>query len=78
MARENFMKWGAKAILTGLIFPGLLVFVGWFYTFVSDTKAEISTLKQKQKTEYEALTNSISDIKTDVRDIRSYLMPHKK
>lgn len=85
---KSFRSWGAKAILTGIIFPAILASAGWFSAFVSSvktTQAEVEALKKVQNIQYENLTSAIIDLKnsqkeaaTDIREVRSFLLPARK
>lgn len=81
---REFLSWGAKAILTTIIFPGFLMAVGWFLSFVTTatkTQAEIEGMKELNRTQYSNIHNSLIDIKEDqksqkqdIAEIRKFLM----
>jgi len=81
---DSFLVWGARAILTTIVFPGLLMGIGWFLSFVTTatkTQAELKGMKELNQTQFETISRTLTDIKEDQRiqqedisQIKTYLM----
>lgn len=82
--QEKFRIWGAKAILTSIIFPGIMMTVGWFASFVTTstkTQAELETVKRLNAQQFSHIEKTLGEIKADQRiqnqdisDIKTFLM----
>lgn len=82
--QEKFRVWGAKAILTSIIFPGIMMAVGWFASFVTtstQTQAELDTVKRLNAQQFSHIEKTLGEIKEDQRiqnqdisDIKTFLM----
>jgi len=62
MNKKEFSKLGAEAILTGMLAPIVVGFVGWFISFVMST--------YQVKADVDNLERSIQEIKVDVKETK--------
>ena len=84
---DGFLIWGARAILTTIVFPGLLMGIGWFLSFVTTatkTQAELKGMKELNESRYESISTTLQDIKKeqefqrqDITDIKNFLLPKR-
>lgn len=62
MNKKDFSKLGAEAILTGMLAPFVVGFVGWFIYFVISA--------YQVKADVDNLEKSIQEIKADVKETK--------
>jgi len=68
MNTKQIRKWGAEAILTGMVLPLIVGFLFWFISFVItsyQTMAEVSNLKS----DIVEIKENVKDTNTDVKEI---------